>query len=89
MRLDKVLTTGAIAIALALAGCGSQSTSSVKNDLRGLLDDNAISYTSIDYVVHQNANEYIATVTMQDGSKVNVNVTDDGKTIYEQGISAP
>lgn len=58
----------------------------VAADLQNLLDSNLIQYSSIGGCAHQSGNQYVCTVT-QNGQQIPVQVTDDGKTIYEQGIS--
>jgi hypothetical protein len=59
----------------------------VASDLRSLLNSNFIQYDSVGPCAHQSGNQYVCTVT-RNGSDTTVYVTDDGKTIYEQGIAA-
>jgi hypothetical protein len=58
----------------------------VANDLKALLDQNGISYTDAT-CSHASGNQYSCIVDTISGSTP-VQVTDDGHTIYEQGISA-
>jgi hypothetical protein len=65
----------------------SSQDRNVASDLRSLLDSNFTQYDSVGPCAHQSGNQYVCTVT-RNGSPVTVQVTDDGKTVYEQGISA-
>jgi hypothetical protein len=58
----------------------------VAADLKALLDQNGISYTNAN-CSHASGNQYSCIVVTFSGSTP-VQVTDDGHTIYEQGISA-
>jgi hypothetical protein len=64
----------------------SQQDRNVVGDLRLLLDSNSIPYDDIGGCVQQSGNQYICAVT-QNGQPISAQVTDDGKDIYEQGIS--
>lgn len=94
--MKKFLTTAVVA-ALLCAGCGSKSAIDVKNDLSNLLTQNNISFSSIPYCTHKSGNDYVCEVDGTTDSNGNladqsglgttfVNVTDDGKSIFEQGI---
>ena len=58
----------------------------VASDLRSLFDSHGIQYDDVGPCAHQTGNQYICTVT-RNGQPTTVAVTDDGTTIYEQGIS--
>ena len=64
----------------------SQQEHNVVGDLRLLLDSNSIPYDDIGGCVQQSGNQYICAVT-QNGQRISAQVTDDGKDIYEQGMS--
>jgi len=72
--------------AVGLAGCGGGPN--VVSDLKALFNDKNVSFQSVDFCTHQTGNEYICQVTSPQGTQETVNVTDDGKSIYEQGYDS-
>lgn len=61
----------------------------VQGDLQYVLNQNNVGYQSVDGCAHATGSQYLCTVTMNDGSRVTVTVTDDGHGyVYEQGIAA-
>lgn len=84
-----------IVVAAALSGCGGSgganggngtpSTDQVKSDLTQLmLDKNLLGTVSL--CVRQNGNQFICQVNGVGSGTTSVQVTDDGKTIFEQGL---
>lgn len=83
------LTTFGIYLAIILSLGGPRSDSAVTSDLGTLLTGNGIAYQSIQ-CTHQSGNQYACLVTTTGtGGPIGVQVTDDGHSIEEQGISAP
>jgi hypothetical protein len=86
---------GVGAVALSAAGIWTYAVISINNsnadgrvvgDLKGLLDDHSISYSDVT-CSHQGGSQYACIVTTSNGPQA-VQVTDDGKSIIEQGINA-
>jgi hypothetical protein len=82
------ILTAVIWVLVVTAINSSNQDRNVAGDLRSLLDSNAISYSSVGSCAHQTGNQYVCMVTTSAGQQIPVQVTDDGKEIYEQGLSA-
>ena len=80
-----ILAAGAYVLAITSINSANQD-SGVAADLRSLLNSNSIQYDSVDRCAHESGNQYVCMVT-RNGQQITVQVTDDGKTIYELGIS--
>jgi hypothetical protein len=87
--MKKLTTLAAIAAAtLGVAACGaSGSASNVRSDLKQLMGDKGITYTGVPYCTHQSGNLYVCEVDGTTNGKEYPNVTDDGKTIFAQGLN--
>ena len=80
-----LLAAGGYIVAI-LAITSSTQDRNVASDLRALMDSNGIRYENVSGCVHQSGNQYVCTVK-QSGRVITVQVTDDGKDVYEQGIA--
>jgi Protein of unknown function (DUF2510) len=80
------ILAAAIWIYAVISVNNSNVDSRVVGDLKSLLDDHSISYSDVT-CSHQGGNQYSCIVTTSNGPQA-VQVTDDGKSIVEQGISA-
>lgn len=83
------LLTAAACIFIAVTVTGpANNASRVEGDLKSLLDDHAVHYSSV-ACTHQSGTQYGCFVYSPDGGKPQfAQVTDDGNSIYEQGIDA-
>jgi len=81
-----VLVTGAC-FGIGFAIASSHQNGNVAADLRSILDSNSISYISVDGCTHSSGDQYICTVSTDEGQRT-VTVTDDGNGyVYEQGLN--
>jgi hypothetical protein len=86
--MKKLTTLATIAVAsLTIAACGSSgvSTGQVRSDLKQLMDDHSITYTGVPYCTHKSGNDFVCEVDGTSDGKEYPDVTDDGKSIFEQG----
>jgi hypothetical protein len=81
-----------IAGVVGLSGCGgggggggAPSTSQVKSDLESLMLDKGLQ-GSVGICAHQNGNQFICQVSGTSSGTTSVQVTDDRKSIFEQGL---
>ena len=65
----------------------SADASRVTGDLKSLLDSHSVAYTDVS-CTHQSGNSWGCFVTIN-GQQQFAQITDDGHSIYEQGIAAP
>jgi hypothetical protein len=80
-----LLAAGGYIVAI-LAITSATQDRNIASDLRALMDSNGIRYEGVSGCVHQSGNQYVCTVK-QSGRVITVQVTDDGKDVYEQGIA--
>jgi len=91
--MKKTITAAAIAVVLAAAGCGSSApgkAAQVKSDLNSFFQDPGENWSdnySVSFCTHKSANSYVCQVYGSDGKPIYIDVTDDGKSIYEDGVS--
>ena len=78
------IVSGVLYFVIISAIHSANQDSHVAADLRSLLNDHQIQYQSVG-CAHQSGNQYVCTVT-RNGQQIPVQVTDDGKSIYEVGI---
>lgn len=81
------LITAAVSIFIVTTVIAPASNDrNVVADLKSLLDDHAVDYSSVQ-CTHQSGTQYVCAVYPTDGGKPQfAQVTDDGNSIYEQGI---
>lgn len=89
--MKRVLAVSA-AMVLGLSACGGSkgsngapSTDKVKSDLSQLLENHSTP-GSVQFCAHQTGNEFVCQVSGTKDGTVSVTVTDDGTTIFEQGL---
>lgn len=93
MRKSLISAATCIVAALSVAACGgkapagSAGSKNVVADLNSLFSDKGMYGDKATLCAHKSGNEYICSVTLDDGSTTTADVTDDGSTIYEQGVS--
>lgn len=91
------LIAGLIVAAAVTGGCGGsnsngsssssgRSDSQVQQDLTSLINSSGPSGATVNECTHQSGNQYVCQVTLSDGTKRFANVTDDGSSIYENGV---
>jgi hypothetical protein len=78
------VTWGGIILAVQ-GGRAAANDSRVVGDLKSLLDQHSIAYTDVT-CTHQSGNHWGCLVTIN-GQQQFAQVTDDGHSIYEQGIA--
>ena len=88
-------TAAVILTTLGLAACGGSngpgggngtpSVDKVKTDMTSLILDKNLSGT-VDLCVHQNGNQFICSINGNKDGTTSVQVTDDGNTVFEQGL---
>lgn len=85
--MRRLIAIGVAVACIAVAGCGSSSGSvaQVKSDLQGLLIDKNPDY-QVSFCTHRSGNSYECQVYGLDNKPVYLDVTDDGSSIYEEGL---
>jgi hypothetical protein len=69
----------------ANASSSAVTDASVKSDVEGLFSDNGMDW-QVSTCVHQNGNAYVCSAWKGSDTRT-LTVTDDGSSVYEQGIS--
>jgi hypothetical protein len=103
MRKSITVAATCIVAALSIAACGSVSggtgteasqptapgnnTDQVVTDLKSLLTDKGVTYSSVPYCTHGSGNDYTCEVDGTSDGTDYPSVTDDGNSIYEQGVA--
>lgn len=72
----------------ALAQSGTPDAAKVATDLKALFDSKNVKYNSVPYCTHKSGNDFVCEVDGTKYGKAYPDVTDDGVSIYEQGIPA-
>jgi hypothetical protein len=84
-KLALILSVLATVGGVAACGTGSNRDNQVVKDLNNLFMDKGVQGTATD-CTHQSGNQFVCRVTGSSEGTTFVNVTDDGNSIFEQGL---
>jgi hypothetical protein len=81
-----VSSSGGTGTAASQPTAPGDNTEQVVTDLESLLTDKGVTYSSVPYCTHASGNDYTCQVNGTSDGTDYPSVTDDGNSIYEQGV---